>query len=235
MFTSPYPPAKDIQPLKVFCDVCNFALTNRDWPAHKAGKKHRNGETESRAKADQERYVAHQKLYIDENPGFGRWVKGISSSANSNTNNLTSAQKEIGSKGGSDDWGQSTNENSARAFNLSSSGCRKCGEEGHFARECTQLGKGGGSNACFNCGGEGHRAADCTEPRKERSGGGACFNCGQDGHRANDCTEPRKPRPVTCHNCDQEGHRANECTAPRRPRDHSKMKCHNCQQCKHIT
>merc|ERR1719228_336593 len=118
---------------------------------------------------------------------------------------------------------------------MADSGCRKCGEEGHFARDCpTGGGGGGGDDKCRNCRQEGHMASDCPEPevcRRCRKEGHVkddcpeperCYNCRQEGHMAADC-----PEPEVCRRCRKEGHVKDDCPEPE--------KCYNCRQEGHNT
>ncbi|KAK4626220.1 DNA-binding protein HEXBP [Fulvia fulva] len=92
-------------------------------------------------------------------------------------------------------------------------GCRNCGEDGHFARDCPEEPRGGGnSGEGYNCGETGHNKAECTNERVEREFTGTCRVCEQVGHRAAEC--PEKP-PTVCKLCKGEGHIATECTINR--------------------
>jgi len=117
---------------------------------------------------------------------------------------------------------------------MADSGCRKCGEEGHFARDCPEGGGGGGDGKCRNCRQEGHMASDCPEPE-------VCRRCRKEGHVKDDCPEPEK-----CFNCRQEGHSSADCPEPelcrkcRKPghtRDDCEQpdKCFNCREEGHTT
>lgn len=49
-------------------------------------------------------------------------------------------------------------------------GCRNCGEEGYFVRECLEFrkgGGGGGDRGCRNCGEEGYFVRECFNFKKE--------------------------------------------------------------------
>lgn len=74
--------------------------------------------------------------------------------------------------------------------------CFKCGESGHFSRECPSAGsgnnKGGsGDKSCFKCGESGHFSRECPSAGSGigRSGGGDknCFKCGEAGHFSREC------------------------------------------------
>lgn len=55
------------------------------------------------------------------------------------------------------------------------SGCFKCGESGHIARDCYQGGGGGGGGGRYGGGSGGG------------GGGSGCYKCGEDGHFAREC------------------------------------------------
>eukprot|EP01084_Bolivina_argentea_P121058 214591_1 len=75
-------------------------------------------------------------------------------------------------------------------------GCFKCGEQGHFSRECPKGGTKSG-DGCFKCGESGHFSRECPQ----NGGGGGkksfsndgCFKCGEPGHFSREC--PNKSAP----------------------------------------
>lgn len=65
-------------------------------------------------------------------------------------------------------------------INSSTDKCFKCGEKGHFVRNCPSTLK---DIRCFKCGSKGHYSYNCPNKIK-------CFKCGRfDGHYASECPE----------------------------------------------
>ncbi|XP_019635855.1 PREDICTED: probable ATP-dependent RNA helicase DDX4 [Branchiostoma belcheri] len=120
----------------------------------------------------------------------------------------------FGSKGGFG-GGDSGSGFGSRGGSSGGSGCFKCGEDGHFSRECPNAGGGrgggGGSRACFKCGEEGHMSRECPSAG---SGGGsrACFKCGEEGHMSRECPSAGSGGGSrACYKCGEEGHMARDC------------------------
>ena len=116
---------------------------------------------------------------------------------------------------------------------MADSGCRKCGEEGHFARDCPEGGGGGGDGKCRNCRQE---VGSFRIPKffvnfiyEFPTGTFPVFTMateflfsgskspGPQGHMASDC-----PEPEVCRRCRKEGHVKDDCPEPE--------KCFNCRQ-----
>ncbi|GES60959.1 zinc knuckle transcription factor [Aspergillus terreus] len=149
------------------------------------------------------------------------WAAGGSSKFNDENANPNSFSQGFGENGFADNtfggdgfgnkFGGDDFEPSAAAGQDGNNACRKqvprCGNEGHFARECPEPRK---AMACFNCGEEGHAKVDCPKPRVFK---GTCRICNQEGHPAAEC--PERP-PDVCKNCKMEGHKTMDCTENRK-------------------
>ncbi|XVF56572.1 hypothetical protein PTKIN_Ptkin06aG0131900 [Pterospermum kingtungense] len=70
--------------------------------------------------------------------------------------------------------------------NGSPSLCSKCGEGGHFARECTT--GTATSSLCYKCGEGGHFARECIASTASSS---LCHKCGGGGHFARECSSAK--------------------------------------------
>lgn len=100
--------------------------------------------------------------------------------------------------------------------------CAICRQEGHFARDCTEIRVD--PHACRNCKKPGHKKEDCPEPPDASNV--ECRKCNQMGHFSRDCPNVES-QPRGCRNCGEEGHMAKECEKPKNP---DNVTCRNCEK-----
>ena len=136
-FHNPHLNVRKPEPGITICETCdNRQLKTKDWPAHKASKKHRANEDAIRNKENE--------------PVSGSTTASDSWGGGETTTNFggDGAWNDAPSAGFSNDPTPST-----RGVGGGFRGaCYGCGLEGHSKRDCPTSAGGGGRGNCYNCG-----------------------------------------------------------------------------------
>ena len=130
--------AKDTQPLRTTCELCDRTFPSKDWTGHKNGKAH-----QEREKADQAEEM--RKLAAANGNGFA----------------VEDFTPDAGFGGGdSGSWGASGHDSTAWGGGPGGSGDTTDFSGGGGMRGGGRP-QGGGPGACYGCGEVGHNKRDC--------------------------------------------------------------------------